>query len=357
MFGIYRFMLCMGVVYFHFGGGYDRDTSGWLSVYGFFCVSGYLMALVLDKSYSKLDFGVGRFYLNRMLRLYPLLCVYLGLAIYSRGIKPSLGMIGDHLIFGARWSLSPVGLFSTYPAPLGQNWSLACEAFFYLLAPVLFFIHIRFPFVCWLIAFSSIAYAVILKCFYGIAFQSTSYFNGLVSLAWFITGMEMYVRRDAWKQFSPGKSSTCVIFGLVAWAAFAHRGANFDWWLFFGVCLMPALTFAIAGIKSTGRWRKVDTLIGDLTYGVFLNHYLVADHLVPSLQFIGRQGGPQITLGAPGTASFGIALAVAATLVSALTYVVIELPINRIRDSLKANKLATCENLKSMVDIRSARAA
>jgi len=53
----------------HLGG---VGIIGWLAVHGFFVLSGYLMTLVLNRSYGYQIAGISKFLINRALRLYPL---------------------------------------------------------------------------------------------------------------------------------------------------------------------------------------------------------------------------------------------------------------------------------------------
>lgn len=84
--GFYRFILAVIVVMFHFGG--FSSLAGRSAVFGFYCISGYLMTLVIDKVYSKMEYGVLAFYVNRALRIYPLylfymICTFLAIRLYG----------------------------------------------------------------------------------------------------------------------------------------------------------------------------------------------------------------------------------------------------------------------------------
>jgi peptidoglycan/LPS O-acetylase OafA/YrhL len=66
MFGIFRTALAIAVVFDHFG---DRRGIGPVAVFSFFCLSGFLMTLLMAGPYSGHPLG---FLANRFLRLYPL---------------------------------------------------------------------------------------------------------------------------------------------------------------------------------------------------------------------------------------------------------------------------------------------
>src|SRR2546422_6427837 len=87
--GLYRLILSLTVVLFHFGG--LPGLSAGIAVWGFFCLSGYLMALVIDQAYGPGAAGAARFWLNRALRLAPVFAVYFlltAILMAARGHEP-----------------------------------------------------------------------------------------------------------------------------------------------------------------------------------------------------------------------------------------------------------------------------
>lgn len=147
--GCLRFLLAMSVVIQHSGFHY-KIIAAESAVFAFFIISGFYMSLVLNEKYSLLWDGTRRFYLNRILRLFPTYyvgCVFalvisllvgqptvftsdMGVSLCYRGllILANLVLFGmDSLMAvqhsGLEWRLVP-------PA-----WTLATELMFYLLAP------------------------------------------------------------------------------------------------------------------------------------------------------------------------------------------------------------------------------
>ena len=68
MFGTFRLLLALMVVQSHFAGG---ALGGPVAVFGFFCLSGYLMTKIVNETYSDGVGGYLRFLGNRALRIYP----------------------------------------------------------------------------------------------------------------------------------------------------------------------------------------------------------------------------------------------------------------------------------------------
>ncbi len=67
--GFYRFILAIGVVYFHVGNG--NWVIGRAAVYCFYFVSGFLICRVLDTSYRGGADRLAAFYANRLCACCP----------------------------------------------------------------------------------------------------------------------------------------------------------------------------------------------------------------------------------------------------------------------------------------------
>lgn len=165
--GIIRLLLAFAVFNSHFPSFEGTPlVNGHEAVLTFFAISGFYMALILDRSYN----DARSFYWSRFLTLYPM---YVLAAVISLGLLTSLDVhsltnretlraiaadpasflvmawtsattIGQELLFSL--TRSPQGglHFTAYShdalwtdAPLIQAWSLSLEATFYALAPFL----------------------------------------------------------------------------------------------------------------------------------------------------------------------------------------------------------------------------
>src|SRR6266545_7678918 len=91
--GVYRVLLALSVLLAHTGG------AGWLSprmaVAAFFIVSGYLIFQVLDKAYFDREGGLRAFYVNRFLRLVPLLIVMMAAGFIAMNLYAENGVRQD----------------------------------------------------------------------------------------------------------------------------------------------------------------------------------------------------------------------------------------------------------------------
>jgi peptidoglycan/LPS O-acetylase OafA/YrhL len=105
---------------------------GWLSVGLFFCISGYLISgLLLDERAARGAISLRRFYMRRVLRIFPVYYVYVVTLI-------ALGALG---LFAIPWQQSVQALTYTRDFFVGSGiafgvaWSLAIEEQFYLAWP------------------------------------------------------------------------------------------------------------------------------------------------------------------------------------------------------------------------------
>ena len=69
MFGLYRTLLALMVVGLHLGG---IPKIGAYAVFGFYCLSGYLMTFIVLENYGSTVSGILRYAGNRFLRIYPM---------------------------------------------------------------------------------------------------------------------------------------------------------------------------------------------------------------------------------------------------------------------------------------------
>lgn len=80
--GLLRFLLAIAVVIEHSSNFFGLTlTGGVVAVQGFFMISGFYMAMILDRKYAKGIRGTFLFYSNRLLRIFPIYWVVLLLAV------------------------------------------------------------------------------------------------------------------------------------------------------------------------------------------------------------------------------------------------------------------------------------
>lgn len=162
--GFFRVLLALSVAMSHsikWEAPLYRGFGGITSVEVFFLISGFYIALILDKTYKSKKL----FYINRILRLYPIYLIVCASVLAASSIRPgistnlfgfparillistfsNLTLVGiDWLMFfdtsGVGIHLTSLNFFGTRMRDLlwiPQAWSIGIELSFYLIAPYL----------------------------------------------------------------------------------------------------------------------------------------------------------------------------------------------------------------------------
>jgi peptidoglycan/LPS O-acetylase OafA/YrhL len=261
MFGLYRLILALFVALSHEGLTFHGFNPGQWAVVCFYVLSGFLM----EGQFHKLApaGGVRSFYLDRFLRIYP---VYFVVTVLGAWITP-VGM-SDLL---QNFALLPLNYYPITNVPLlvGPAWSLACEAHFYLLVPLLATSSTRVLRI--LLSLSVALFAVS-------PFLPDSMFWTYVGLPGilftFLTGM--LIRRGDWPTLR-------VNYGVMAvlWLLFSSSklfGFGLPTGININVCIgyliaLPATTL-LCQLSPKVAW---DQFLGLFSYPLFLVHMLVLE--------------------------------------------------------------------------------
>jgi peptidoglycan/LPS O-acetylase OafA/YrhL len=342
-----RTLAILGVVLYHlhvqyFGGGF-------VGVNVFFVLSGYLItSLLLKEQIQTGTIRLGRFWVRRVLRLYPTLLVVVLVAVVLWSLVGDysyndLGAAGAAFV-----ALTYTGNFARAYAHLSQGvfapgWSLAMEEQFYLIWPPIlaFFLWkgFRRRSVAWFGAAAVVASCVLAYVLYvtpkGIATPDI-YFSPVANVAPLMLGcvLALALTQERARSFFAGR-----IGSVSAWAGLAGIVAVFvlvgsdrfigsDWKnepLFFGVMLPSvglATTLLIAGVVS--RRTTVGAFLGlkplawfgrNVSYSLYLWHMIVMALLDP------------LVAGLSGK----LLMLAAAIAVSILSHFVIEKPFLRVK--------------------------
>ncbi|MCA8502149.1 acyltransferase [Burkholderia multivorans] len=258
--GTYRLLLAVAVLLYHAGVTIGGRAIGVEAVISFYVISGYVMTALFDGHYSH---RIGGFYIDRAMRLFPQFLFYLAV---TQGViwifQPSSQFIGELTAGKAIVNLTMVGLnlgqWVKNLTIMPQTWSLGLEWQFYLLFP--FMLRAR------------------------IAFFITSFMLFAVTFA------TAWINPDTWGyRMLPGTAFMFLI------GSFLYRNdRTFVWSAYAALCAGFVITWATPGLQNhlrfevlTGlvigvpivaalgsvRLGRFDTLLGNLSYGVFLNHF------------------------------------------------------------------------------------
>lgn len=129
-----RGVAAIAVVLFH--AGFGPAVNGYAGVDVFFALSGFLITSLLLREHARSgSIALGRFYIRRLLRLYPALlatCLLVMLiAAATHRLDREVGPAAAALLYVANW-----WVYLGKPAPLlDHTWTLAIEEHFYALWP------------------------------------------------------------------------------------------------------------------------------------------------------------------------------------------------------------------------------
>ena len=344
MFGTLRFFLALLVVQGHIW----PELASWTgvySVYSFYILSGYLMALVLDRTYPFTVAGTRSFLLNRALRIYPpyLLVVVATIPlmiaypeVFARlndavfYLPESLdAWLRNFAIFGLNIHVQGHGAFTPRLVPPG--WSLDTELCFYLLMALGLGRGPRIARVWFVASVGFVGWAAVTGASWPERFLPLQ----AASLP-FSLGALLYHYQDRLPRMGFGHVALAaalfvgnLVFAVHIAVSMQARFLPFYLSVATSVYLIAALRQVDPG-RLPAALRRADRGLGDLSYPVFLAHWLAA--ALVSLA------------GLPGGSGLGPTLfAYTAVVVIGLAWGIhgaVEVPLVWLRDRLRARAKA-----------------
>jgi peptidoglycan/LPS O-acetylase OafA/YrhL len=280
MLGAYRLCLALLVALSHCGVSIAGLNPGVFAVVGFYVVSGYVMTGLLRNHYAGVR-GIPRFYADRVLRLFP---HYLAIGILTfvwfattRAHTEYLRITPNAADFLNNLLVVPLNFYmfnhSDEFTLIPPAWSLGAEIQFYLVVPFALLaagVYVR----RWLIAASAAVFIVASFGYINSDWYGYRLLPGVLFM--FLLGSSLYDLHHA----SSSRMSGALLCGAIAaiaaimWMALALAGK-------LGLPYnRETLLGLIAGVTAVNllaprRRRALDDAIGNLSYGVFLSHFLV----------------------------------------------------------------------------------
>ena len=277
MLGCYRLVLASAVALSHAGFGVYGLNPGVVAVVGFYLASGYVMTGLIRVHYGRLR-DAGRFYADRALRLFPHYLVVASLTFVLHHVGRIVS--SPYLSEPATWDrvlenvlVVPLNFFMFNDADrytlIPPAWSLGAEIQFYLVVPFLLLWRLR-PVAI------AISAAIFLTAAFG-AINSDWYGYRLLPgiLFIFLIGSLLYDAHGSGNGRGGLRLTALVVALTVIVAATLHlRGALT---LPYNREILLGLAVGTAAVATLGQRHRArfDDLVGNLSYGVFLNHFLV----------------------------------------------------------------------------------
>lgn len=278
MFGTYRSILSLLVVLQHLGG---FPVIGAYAVFGFYALSGYLMTLIMQKTYGYALRGIYKYAINRFLRIFPMYwfscLVSIGLVLwvgkdFSVKYHPTIYIPED--LQSILYNFFIFFPYRNSPRLTPPSWALTVELFFYIgiglglsknkgLSLIWFFLSIIYH-----------AVVNILKLNY-----EYKYFMIPAASLPFSTGALIYFYNlDILKKFrflnyrfAPHSLMFLLVLNwYIGYLIGSQRGVSFYFNYVINSCLIISLSNRnILPLVS----KQFDKLMGDYSYPIYLIHY------------------------------------------------------------------------------------
>jgi peptidoglycan/LPS O-acetylase OafA/YrhL len=283
MLGTFRLLLALAVALSHANFRIGSLNPGVIAVICFYLVSGYVMAGLIRQHYQQPGKG-GTFYLDRAIRLLPQYLLYASLTLawhrvtqansYHLDGAPTSGDLINNLL------IVPLNYYmwngSDRYTLIPPAWSLGAEIQFYLIAPLLLIWPKRLLLTG---ALSLLIYIVALGGLINSDWYAYRLLPGVLYI--FLLGALLQHQHHQKNQ----QGGVIVVTAVVVLASLSlailqhynklHQPYNAETLL--GLIIGISLLHNLASSPRT-HW---DNLAGDLSYGVFLNHFLILWAIYP----------------------------------------------------------------------------
>ncbi|MCC6681627.1 MAG: acyltransferase [Phycisphaeraceae bacterium] len=308
MLGAWRLLLALMVVNTHTG---VSQWPGAFAVFSFYTISGYLMALILNRKYGFTWGGLLRFGLNRVLRIYPtyfaagVLSVLVVLWFGTEATSQTTPAVVLPTSAGAL--LQTLTLWSKTNSLVPPAWSLHVEVMFYLLIALGLGRSLRVA-TCW--AAVSVGYIVYRQTTGAMTWEE-QYYSTLAGSLPFSLGCLLFhmsgrlrgiYRMEGRRGLLLGSAFYALPFVLAASGLTDPKGWVFYLNLAGSVLLLQALSQQ--KFKSGSLAARLDHAMGNLSFPVYIFHWQVTLACV----MMGMSRGTVLAVLIVGGISVGLAL-------------------------------------------------
>ncbi|MFJ7794088.1 acyltransferase family protein [Pseudomonas sp. NPDC096950] len=267
--GAYRLLLAMLVAISHMGVTLAGFNPGVIAVVSFLIISGFVMTSLIERNYNApAQFHL--FYVDRVLRLYPQFLLYFVSScavIYFLlpGTPQAAALTVNNIVTSL--PIVPMGFYMfgiTVPEILPAAWSLGLEMCFYLLIPFLIVYKVR-----------GLAYGLSVVVFMvaALGYINTDVYGyrllpGVLFI--FLCGSYLYRMRARAGMIVVGTAIVAALMFLAIVTGLIPR-RPFNAEVTAGIALGVPAVFLLSKLK----YHRMDELLGNISYGVFLNHFVV----------------------------------------------------------------------------------
>ena len=293
---------------------------GVAAVVCFYALSGFVMAALVERHYQTIQAARG-FYLDRALRILPQLWLYLAISFTALAFNllPAVDFVSSCT------AGKVVANFLVFPfhfhwvnelwrcMPIQQAWSLGVEVMFYAAVPILFAFSLRGAAMAASIVFFVLAYLGVIDT----VSHGHQWITGTMFI--FLCGSYLFTRRTQVERVIPWVIFAGALVGLAGTVLFPSVNVPHTRSVLVGIAVaVPALY--LLGFRVSGKW---DAFAGNVSYGVFLNHFLAIWAIAALPLALGERF---------------VLVALLSTIAAALSFVLVERPVQLIRRSLRTRK-------------------
>ncbi len=286
MFGLLRFYLAWMVVVTHIST--VLEYVGGFALYSFYILSGYLMTLIMNQNYGYHVAGIKAYLLNRFLRIYPPYWFVAGLTLVALMFVPAMFSTmhpGLRVPESLHEILSNSFIFGLFPgvqpgedAPMARlvpaAWALHVELCFYLLIG-LFLGRFRILVVFWLVA--SVLY-------HWLALQKgwPRYAPVYAASLPFSMGAFLYHYKEVLWKWLPDRDGVTLLMllGFIVFTLTVGFMPVSIKVIPFYANMLYTFVLILQLVRVNGRdyprLKRADNFLGDLSYPIYLSHWLVA---------------------------------------------------------------------------------
>jgi len=271
--GLFRLLLAALVALSHTGLSVYGFNPGVVAVISFFLLSGFVMSMLIEK-YYKQPSAIPTFYLDRAVRLFPQFLFYMAIAsvcIYFLNVESPFTAKMTITKWTLNFFILPQGFYMYWAdgaLVIPQTWSLGLEFTFYLVIPlILIYLSAR---QIYLLAAAS--FLIFLTAYFGkINTDEFGYRLLPGTLFMFLIGWSFFKNDRESKIF---RFLSFTVAGILLVFAYLNEGIlqrSYNKEVLLGLLIG---ILAISYMKHFS-FSSIDEFLGNLSYGVFLNHFIV----------------------------------------------------------------------------------
>lgn len=275
--GRFRFLLAVLVALSHCGLDLFGFNPGNVAVISFYILSGYVMTLLVRRHYNAMD-KIRYFYIDRAARLFPHYLFYCAIML-ALWFTPTIRTAWLAEVTPGKLLLNLLIVPLNFHAPeflaldrstlIPQAWSLGLEIIFYALVP---FLLLRCgPAMLSLVAAGS--FAIYTLAVFGVI-DTLNFGYELIpgTLFIFIIGISLAENtRAAHLRIAVCLCATAILAGVVLYSGYGLFDIRPNKEVLLGILLGTASVAALTQCRQSA----FDDAIGNVSYGLFLNHTIV----------------------------------------------------------------------------------